>query len=100
MNRKNLKYLYLLICILGILLPYSQYYPFYLENGLGLDLLFKEQFSTNATRFFGFDLLVTVLAAIAFMLSEAKKLKMKKVWIPILSIFMIGLSFGFPLFFT
>lgn len=91
---------YLIICVLGILLPYSQYYFFHLENGLDLIKLFELQFENYATRFFAMDLFVTVAAAITFMIITANKNKLNKkyLYLPLASIFLVGLSFGFPLF--
>lgn len=94
----KLKYLYLALAILGLVLPYSQYVPFHLAHGPDLILMFKEQFSTNATSFFGFDLLVAAVAAVIFMIIEGRRLKIKRWWIPVVLTFLIGVGFAFPLF--
>jgi hypothetical protein len=47
-NRKNL---YLLLCVLGIILPYSQFVPWVLENGLHFGLLVRQLFANRISGF-------------------------------------------------
>ena len=41
----NLKTTFLILCVLGTLLPLSQFMPWVIENGLDVQLFFKELFS-------------------------------------------------------
>lgn len=92
------KHFYLILCFLGVILPYSQMIPFGAEYGFDMILLFQKQFSEPATSFFGFDLLVAATATIVFIIFEGKRIKMDDYWIPIVCIFLVGVSLGLPLF--
>ena len=94
----KIKYLYILFAIIGLVLPYTHMIPYISENGMDMVSLFKSQFANDATSFFGFDLLIAAIIILIFMYIEAKRMKMKHVWLPFLSVICIGLAFGLPLF--
>ena len=94
----KLKYIYLALCILALILTYSQVPAITKKYGYNFLPMFQEQFSTPSLRFLGFDLMITTLIGILFMLIEGLKLKMKYLWLPIVSVFAIGMSFALPLF--
>ena len=52
MNRKNM---YLFLCVLGVLLPYSQFIPWLIENGLNVPLFVRQLFANRISGFFGLD---------------------------------------------
>ena len=54
----KLKTLYLILCILGIVLPYWQFLPWGAQNGLHMPLFFHELFANRVSAFFGMDVLV------------------------------------------
>lgn len=92
MSRKNI---YLALTILGLIAPY---YFFLQVRGFDLQEL-GEQFS--ADKFLSglaVDLLVSVIVFWFFMVTEAKKLNMKNIWVYFVAIFLVGLSFALPLF--
>jgi hypothetical protein len=97
MNFK-IKYIYLFFIFLGLLLPYIQMYKYTLEYGFNYSPLFTDIFKQSSTAFFAYDLLITALVCMFFMIYEAKKIKMKNVWIPVACSLLIGLAFGLPLF--
>jgi hypothetical protein len=83
---------YLILCILGIALPYSQFIPFLLENGLDLECFFEQLFINRISAFFGMDVLVSSLALWTFVWSECSRLKMKNLWVYITSNLLVGVS--------
>lgn len=92
MNRKNI---YLALIILGLIAPY---YFFLQVREFDLQAL-GEQFTTD--KFLGglaVDLLISVIVFWFFMVTEAKKLNMKNIWVYFVAIFLVGLSFALPLF--
>ena len=93
-----MKYLYLLFMIVGLSLPYSEFVPYYLNHGMNITVMVDQLFATNLTSFFGYDLFVSALVIIPFMIHEGKKIELEYYWVPILCIIGIGLSFGLPLF--
>jgi len=94
----KLKHLYLFFCALGIILPYSAYWPYFQEYGFSLNDFISKMFATPIGAFISYDLLVVVLALIVLIVAEGRRLKMKLLWLPIILMFFIGASFGFPLF--
>ena len=89
---------YLILCILGIALPYSQFIPFLLENGLDLERFFEQLFINRISAFFGMDVVVSSLALWTFVWVEGSRLKMKNLWVYIASNLLVGVSLALPLF--
>jgi hypothetical protein len=94
----NLRYLYLLFCILGLVLPYSQFVPWVLEHGLNGSLLLHELFANRISAFFGIDVIVSALVVISFASSEGARLGIRHIWLPIIAVCLVGVSLGLPLF--
>jgi len=95
MNRKTA---YLVLSILGIVLPYSQFVPWVMENGLHVGLLFRQLFANRAGGFFGMDVLVSAVALIFFIRRESRRLHVRHAWLPIMGVCVVGVSLGLPLF--
>ena len=89
---------YLILCILGTILPYSQFVPFLVEHGLNLQLFFEQLFVNRISSFFGMDLIVSSLVLWVFVFWEGSRLGMKNLWIYIASNLLVGVSLGLPLF--
>lgn len=92
------KHLYLALAIIGIILPYSQYVPFYQLHGNDLAKFLTDLFANYSIRFILMDMVVTAVAFFALIAVESKTRKVKHAWIAILGVFMVGVSFGFPLY--
>jgi len=90
--------IYLGLCILGILIPYTQFVPFVRENGLDLPLLVDQLFSTQIGSFFGLDVIVSTIVLWCFVYFEGHRAKMKQLWLPVLASLTVGVSLGLPLF--
>ena len=95
MNRKNI---YLFLCFLGAAIPYSQFIPWVMENGLRVGLLVRELFANRISAFFGLDVLVSSLVLLIFMRMEGKMLRMRLRWVPIVGLCAVGVSLALPLF--
>jgi len=94
----NRKILYLVLCVLGFALPYSQFVPWVLEHGLDMRLFVRQLFANRIGGFFGMDVLVSAVTLIGFIRSEGGQLKMRSLWLPIVSVLLVGVSLGLPLF--
>lgn len=92
------KGIYLLICLLGFLLPYSQFLPFVLEHGLDIKLFFEQLFANKISGFFGMDVIVSSLALWTFVFWEGTRLKMQNLWVYVVCNLLFGVSLGLPLF--
>jgi hypothetical protein len=58
------RHVYLVLCVVGFLLPYSQFVPWLLEHGLNLSLFCRELFANRIGAFFGMDVLVSALCSV------------------------------------
>src|SRR5262245_34519583 len=94
----NAKTLYGALCVVGTLLPYSQFVPFVHEHGLDLRLFVEQLFSTRIGAFFGLDVIVSALVLWIFVVVEGQRAGMKHRWAPIAASLAVGVSLGLPLF--
>jgi Terpene cyclase DEP1 len=95
-----LKYVYGLLSLLGIALPYSQFIPWVRENGLNFSLLIDEAIQTRISSFARLDVIVSAIVLVGFILYEGKRIRMRLrlLWIPIIGTLTVGVSFGLPVF--
>lgn len=94
----KLRYLYLGMCLLGLVLPYSQFIPWLVAHGFNLQLFFAELFSTRIGGFFGMDVIASALTLFAFIWIEGHRLALRHFWLPIVATLTVGVSLGLPLF--
>jgi hypothetical protein len=94
----NRKLIYLFLCVLGFALPYSQFLPWAMEHGLNVRFFVQQLFANRIGAFFGLDVLVSAVALIGFVRVESVRLKMHTMWLPIVSVLLVGVSLGLPLF--
>jgi hypothetical protein len=95
MKSKNV---YLLLCFLGAVFPYSQFVPWVMENGMNLGLLVRQLFANHISGFFGLDVLVSSAVLLVFMRVEGRQLRMRRRWLPIIALCGVGVSLALPLF--
>jgi Terpene cyclase DEP1 len=94
----KLRHLYLLLCVLGLALPYSQFLPWLTAHGFDIALFCRELFANRVSGFFGTDVLVSAVVVIVFAAVEGRRLRMRGVWLPAMSTLLVGVSLGLPLF--
>src|SRR6266436_3091591 len=94
-NRKNA---YLFLCVLGAVLPYSEFIPWIMQNGPNAQLFVRQLFANRIGGFFGWDVLISGAVLVGFVHSEGKRLRIRQLWLPIAGLCAVGVSFGFPLF--
>ena len=92
------KRLYLLFCVAGTVLPYSQFVPFLREHGLDFGLFFEQLFSNRIGAFFGWDVIVSAMVLWTFVVIEGRRSGVKHLWAPIVASLTVGVSLGLPLF--
>jgi Terpene cyclase DEP1 len=94
----RLRHVYLLLCVVGAILPYYKLLPWILEHGLNLALLCQELFATRIGAFFGLDVIVSAIVLFVFIATESRRLAVPNRWLPILATLLVGVSLGLPLF--
>jgi hypothetical protein len=89
---------YLLLAIIGFVLPYYFFISFLVENSLDLQLLFSQLFANNISTFFAVDLIITALVFLLFLSQEAPRYQMANWWAYVVAALLVGPSFALPLF--
>jgi hypothetical protein len=95
MDRKKI---YLLLCALGVALPYSQLIVWIRENGLNTGFFFRLLFANGVTGACVLEVLVSSAVLVVFVLVEGKRLGMRLLWLPILGLLALGVPFALPMF--
>jgi hypothetical protein len=90
--------LYLALCVVGTLLPYSQLLPFLREHGLDLRLFFEQLFANRIGGFFGLDVIVSSVVLWALVFIEGRRAGVRHIWAPVAASLVVGVSLGLPLF--
>ena len=93
-----MKKFYLILCILGIVLPYWQFLSWMAENRLAFDALIQEAIGSRISAFAWLDVIVSAIVLLGFILYEGKRQNIKRLWLPILGTCAVGVSCGLPLF--
>ena len=94
----TLRSAYLVLCLLGTVLPLSQFVPWLAINGLDLGLFFSDLFANRIGGFFGLDVFVSSAVLWIFVLFEGRRVGVRHLWAPIAGSLAVGVSLGLPLF--
>jgi hypothetical protein len=90
--------LYLILFVLGAVLPLSQLIPFLTEHGPDLPLLVEQLFANRISGFFGFDVIISSLVLWLLVFTEGPRRQMAHLWVYIVCNLLVGVSLGLPLF--
>lgn len=93
------KTVYIVLCVLGTIIPFAVFVPFAVENGPDMGLFVREMFATQVASFLSADLMVSSLALWVFIFFEIRTRRIKNWWLPILANIAVGLSLALPLIF-
>ena len=88
--------LYLLLFLVGVIIPYLEFGPWVQEHGLKLGLMVDQLFANRISAFFGADVIVSALGVFVFTGFERKRLG-GTWWLPVLAVLLAGVSAGLPL---
>jgi hypothetical protein len=94
----RLRHLYLVLCVVGAVLPYVQFVPWLLTHGLDMPRFFSELFETRIGAFFGLDVFVSALVLLVFIAVEGRRLGIGHCWLAVVATALVGVSLGLPLF--
>ena len=97
---KWLKWVYLILAIFGAILPTLANIEFAKSYGASFDIkLFIDLANNNpASQSLSRDLFIGATAVFIWIISESKRLKMRNLWVVILTTFTIAFAFSAPLF--
>ncbi len=94
--RMKPKHIYLLLCLVGAVLPYWQFIPWLFQHGLNVPLLFEDLFANRISAFFATDVFVSAVVLFVFIGLERSRLG-SMWWLPALGVLTVGVSLGLPL---
>lgn len=89
---------YLVLCLLGTLIPYWPFAPWLLAHGIDLPLFFRELFTNRVGAFFGLDVFVSAVVLWTFVACEGRRNGVRHLWAPVVATLAVGVSLGLPLF--
>ncbi|MGX6443545.1 DUF2834 domain-containing protein [Neobacillus sp. K501] len=93
-----MKYFYGTLSVLGTILPYSQLLPWLYNYGFSLPQFFNEVTKSRMGAFAWWDVLISIIVVIGFIVYEGKRKAMSRLWIPMIATVTVGVSLGLPLF--
>ncbi len=88
--------LYVFFCVIGTILPMTQFVPWFGEHGLAMHLFLQSALANQASTGLAMDLVVAATAFIAFAIISGQR-GVRLWWLPIAATFLVGLSLGLPL---
>jgi hypothetical protein len=94
----KLKTIYLVLCVLGVVVPYWQFIPWVAQNGLNMSLFFQQLFVNRISAFFAMDVMVSSVVLLIFARAENSRLGVRGRWLPLIAVLTVGVSLGLPLF--
>ncbi|MCE2594827.1 DUF2834 domain-containing protein [Motilimonas cestriensis] len=90
--------LYLVLAILGTVLPYGAFVPWLFANGVDI-VLFAEQATVNAISTFAWlDVLVSAIVSLVFIVVDGTRNRIKYYQVAIVATLTVGVSCGLPLY--
>ncbi len=90
--------IYLVLAILGFIIPYYFLISFLINYGLDARLFVKQLFGTPISTFFAVDLVLSCVVFMIFSGREARRHAMSYTWMSTVALFTVGLSCALPLF--
>lgn len=92
----KLRNIYLLLAVVGALIPYFHFGPWLLEHGLDLPLFFAQIHANRVSEFFAADVVVSAAVVLVFLVSERARIGARW-WVPVLALLFFGVSVSLPL---
>lgn len=93
-----MKYLYLVLCVVGTLIPLSFLIPFLNQHGMDFGQFMQQIWANDISRFFAADLVIACIVSWIMMAREAQRRNIRYWWIAMACTFVVGLSLALPLF--
>jgi uncharacterized protein DUF2834 len=92
-----MKTLYMVLFVLGCLLPLSQLVPWVAAHGVDPRLFVSELFANRISSFFGLDVIVSAVVLLSWAWDERRRRGLRRAWLPALATLLVGVSAGLPL---
>jgi Protein of unknown function DUF2834 len=92
-----MKTIYLVLLVVGAVLPLSQLVPWVVAHGMDLRLFCGELFANRISSFFGLDVIVSAVVVLMWVADERRRRRLPHAWLPALATLLVGVSAGLPL---
>ena len=89
---------YLLFSLIGAIVPYWQFIHWLLEPGPKFSLFLSQLFANRISTFFALDVVISAIVLLRFISIEGRRLQLRNRWLVALSVLLVGVSLGLPLF--
>jgi hypothetical protein len=93
----KIRHYYIALCLVGVVLPYSQFFPFLQQHGLNLPLFVHLLFANRIAAFFGLDVIVSSAVLWVAVLVDSRRNLLPHAWAPLVGNLLVGVSLGLPL---
>ena len=87
---------WLLLAIVGTIVPYAAFVPWLAEHGLDLPRLVAQMFETRVAAFFSLDVVISAVVVIV-LAARAQARGVSRAWLAIVGTLTVGVSCGLPL---
>jgi hypothetical protein len=94
----RMRHFYLALSVLGLVLPNALFWPWVGEHGLSPQQFARDLFANGVSGFFGLDVAVAAVVVCGFAVAEARRIGLRRPWLPIAATALVGVSLGLPLF--
>ena len=91
----RLSHLYLILCVVGFIVPYAELVSWLVTNGIDIPAFFDAMMINGISRFFVWDVLIS--AVVVFVATYAWRNKLSVRWPPVVATLLVGVSLGLPL---
>jgi ABC-type enterobactin transport system permease subunit len=91
-----MKQLYLLLAVLGIILPYSQFALWSMDNGSALGPMLQAMFANPIASGIALDAIMAGVATVVLVIVDGRKQRVAHLWLPLVGISLCGVGFALP----
>ncbi|WP_105167814.1 DUF2834 domain-containing protein [Pseudoalteromonas sp. T1lg23B] len=93
-----MKYLYLVLTMMGASVPLMVLLPWLAEHGLDVMVFYQGAISHPVSLFAWLDVIVAALALVVFIVVDGNKHQVVGRWYAVVGTLCVGVSFGLPLY--
>ena len=94
----NPKPVYLVLCIIGAIVPYVPFVSFLSDHGFDFPLITRELFANRISTGFALDVLLSSATLWILVMIETRRSGLRKLWATIPGNILFGVSFALPFF--
>lgn len=92
-----MKTVFLVLAVLGTVIPYAAFVPWLADNGLDIPLFAEQMFANPIATFFSLDVVVSALVVFA-LVARGMRRGVRHAWLAIAGTLSVGVSLGLPLY--